>query len=158
VISEIMFDPAGVADTAGEWFEVANVSGHGIPVAAFTLSDGTATHAVTGSVSVDAADWFVFGINDNAATNGGVTVGYEYASLALADPVTVRLTFDGVTIDTVTYDAAPAFPEGYSISLHPSHIDATENDLAANWCQSLAADAYGSDGNHGTPGATNTCP
>jgi hypothetical protein len=160
VVTEIMFDPAGVADDAGEWFEVRNVSARAVPVDGLTLSDGTHTHAVTATgLSIAAGDWFVFGVNANTTTNGGVTVDHQYAGLDLDNTAgTVSVSVGATVIDEADY-AVAAPSEGFSLSLDPAHTTAAENDVAANWCAAAVADVYGADGNHGTPGAANgTCP
>ena len=160
VITEIMFDPAGIADNMGEWFEVYNTTTHAIPLGGFSLRDGTATHAVAGTPSLPAGDWFVFGINSTIATNGGAAVDYQYSTLAWANTGTLAPTvaFDGVTIDTTSLTIPGAWAQGDAIVLNPSFTTAAGNDVAANWCIARAADAFGSDGNHGTPGAVNACP
>jgi hypothetical protein len=160
VVTEIMFDPAGVADTNGEWFEVRNISTQAVPLAGFTLGDGTATHAVTGVHTVAAGDWFVFGIDSNTTTNGGAAVDYQYSTLSLPNTgsLTASLRFDGVVIDTTTLAIPGGWVEGDAIVLNPSFTTAAGNDTLANWCAARAADTYGSDGNHGTPGALNVCP
>ena len=160
VISEVMFDPAGVADAAGEWFEVTNVGGAAIDLAGFVLRSGSASYAVPASApdAVAVGDWFVFGINASTAANGGVTVDYQYDTLSLpnAGALTLSVEFDGVVIDAVRYTIG-AWTEGNSLSLNPAHIDAADNDVAGNWCPARAADTYGTAGNHGTPGAANAC-
>jgi hypothetical protein len=160
VITEILFDPAGVADDMGEWFEVYNTTTRTIPLGGFSLGDGAATHIVTGTPSLAAGDWFVFGINSSLATNGGAAVDYQYATLAWADAgvLTPTVAFDGVTIDTTSLTITGAWTQGNAIVLNPAFTTAAGNDVAANWCAARAADAYGTDGNHGTPGALNACP
>jgi hypothetical protein len=160
VVTEIMFDPAGVADTNGEWFEVRNISTQTVTLAGFTLGDGTATHAVTGAASVAAGDWFVFGIDSNTATNGGAAVDYQYAGLAFPNTASLAasLRFDGVVIDTTTLTIPGGWVEGNAIVLNPSFTTAAGNDIQANWCTARTVDSYGTSGNHGTPGALNVCP
>ena len=68
------------------------------------------------------------------------------------------VAFDGVTIDTTSLTIPGAWAQGDAIVLNPSFTTAAGNDVAANWCIARAADAFGSDGNHGTPGAVNACP
>jgi hypothetical protein len=160
VVTEIMFNPAGVADNLGEWIEVRNISAQTVPLAGFTLGDGTTTHSVTGATSVAAGDWLVFGINSTLATNGGAAVDYQYTGLTFANvgAITASLRFDGVVIDTTTLTVPGSWVEGDAIVLNPSFTTATGNDTQANWCAARTTDAYGTDGNHGTPGALNVCP
>jgi len=160
VITEIMFDPAGVADNMGEWFEIRNVTTRAIPLAGFVLGDGTATHAVTGSPSLAAGDWFVFGINSTTATNGGAAVDYQYSTLSWPNTGSLapNLVFDGVPIDSTLLTIPGTWVAGDAIVLNPAFTTAVGNDTQANWCAARAADVYGTDGNHGTPGAINACP
>lgn len=161
VITEVMFDPAGVADTAGEWFEVTNAGGAAIDLAGFVLRAGTASYSVPASApdALAIGDWFVFGINASTAANGGVTVDYQYNTLSLPNTGALALSveFDGVVIDAVNYTIG-AWTEGNSLTLNPAHINAVDNDTAGNWCAARAGDTYGTAGNHGTPGAANACP
>jgi hypothetical protein len=159
VVTEIMFDPAGVVDNLGEWFEVRNIAAYAIPLAGLVLSDGTGTHTVSGTGSIAAGDWFVFGINSNTASNGGATVDYQYTTLTLPNTgaLGTRVSVDGVLIDGVAYTVPGGWTEGNSMTLNPAFLTAVGNDTAANWCPARAADTYGTSGNHGTPGATNAC-
>ncbi|MBN1773046.1 MAG: lamin tail domain-containing protein [Deltaproteobacteria bacterium] len=161
VVTEVMFDPAGVADTAGEWFEVTNVAGAAIDLAGFLLRSGTATYAVptTSTDALAVAGWFVFGVNASTAANGGVTVDHQYSTLSFVDTgaLTLSVEFDGVVIDAVNYTIAGGWVAGDSLTLNPGHINAVDNDTAANWCAARASDTYGTSGNHGTPGAANAC-
>ncbi|MBI5500754.1 MAG: lamin tail domain-containing protein [Deltaproteobacteria bacterium] len=160
VITEIMFDPAVVADNMAEWFEIRNVTTRAIPLAGFVLGDGTYTHTVTGTPTLAAGDWFVFGINTNTTTNGGAAVDYQYATLAWPNTGTLipYVGFDGVALDTTSLAIGGAWTAGDAIVLNPAFTTAAGNDTQANWCAARAADAYGTDGNHGTPGALNACP
>ncbi|MBI5488909.1 MAG: lamin tail domain-containing protein [Deltaproteobacteria bacterium] len=160
VLTEIMFDPAGVADNMGEWFEIRNVTTWPVPLAGFALGDGTATHAVTGTPTLAAGDWFVFGINSTIATNGGAAVDYQYSTLSWPNTATLapNIAFDGVTIDATSLTIPGAWVAGDAIVLNPAFTTAAGNDTQANWCAARAADVYGTDGNHGTPGAINACP
>ncbi len=161
VVTEVMFDSAGVADTAGEWFEVTNTAGATIDLAGFLLRAGTATYTVptTSTDAVPVGGWFVFGINATTTANGGVTVNHQYSTLAFPDTGALALSveFDGVVIDAINYTIPGTWTSGLSLTLNPGHIDAVDNDTAANWCPARATDTYGSDGNHGTPGAANAC-
>lgn len=162
VVTEVMFDPAGVADTAGEWFEVTNVAGAAIDLAGFLLRSGTATYTVptTATDTVPVSGWFVFGINASSAANGGVTVNHQYSTLSFVETgtLTMSVEFDGVVIDAISYTIPGGWLSGYSLTLNPTHISAVDNDTAANWCFARAADTYGTSGNYGTPGAVNLCP
>ena len=156
VISEFIQDPAAVGDTSGEWFEVYNNSGTALNLDGLVLSDlGSNSHTVSGTVTVAAGDYVVFGTNADVLTNGGVSVDYEYSSFSLGNTDDeIILSYEGTTFDTVAYDDGATFPDGTGASaqLDPTALDATANDDGSNWC--LATSPYG-DGDLGTPGAAN---
>jgi hypothetical protein len=162
VITEILNDPENVLDAAGEWFEVYNTTDAPIDINAWTLEDtGTDSHRIyqQGGVIVPANGYFVLGTNADVASNGGVTVDYEYGNFNLAnkdDEVTLKS--GDVVIDVVAYDDSVTFPNNKAIamSLSPGKVSAVDNDDGANWCK--AQDSYGGV-DLGTPGAANPeCP
>ncbi len=161
VITELMINPSSIQDQDGEWFEVANVSDRVIDLLGLVVEDADAnSFAVTADthVTVGPGEFFVFGPNADAATNGGVAVDYEYTGLMLNnDGDSLTLSYDGRTIDTVVYDDGTLYPilAGASMSLDPEALNASDNDDPANWC--AATSSYDSR-NKGTPGAVNdTC-
>lgn len=163
VITEIMANPASpIYDDDGEWFEILNVSGQDLDIQGLTARDqGTNSFTLpTGApIILAAGDYFVMGRNGDPALNGGVTLDYQYSSqmqLANSDDEII-LEVGGVLIDEVAYDDL-TFPlaSGASMSLDPGLLTATDNDLAASWCE--ATTQYATD-NLGTPGAANdACP
>ncbi len=160
VISEIQFSPVGVTpETNGEWFEAYNASPRVVPLGGFRLAVGASTHTVAGVLSVARAGYFVFGRQTDPAANGGAAVHYAYAGLSLPDAATLRIEFDGVTIDSVSYNAGASWTAGNAMSLAPDRLSAVANDNPANWCPAPASTAYGAAGNFGTPGTANpSCP
>jgi hypothetical protein len=162
VITEIQKDPEAVLDAEGEWFEVYNTTDADIDINAWTLSDtGTDNHRIymPGGVVVPTGAYFVLGVNGDADTNGGVTVGYDYSAFNLANADDEIILKSGETVvDVVAYDDGLTFPDakGLAISLTLSKLTATDNDLGENWCDAETVYA-GSD--LGTPGAANPeCP
>jgi len=162
IISEIMQNPSAVGDNLGEWFEVYNTSGSDIDLEGWTISDlGSESHTIANGAPliVAANSYLVFGINDDSATNGGVTVNYQYSSYNLSNSDDeIVLTCDplgaSIGIDTVAYDGGPNFPDptGASMTLNPSNLDGIDNNAGENWCEGTTA--YGS-GDLGTPGTAN---
>jgi hypothetical protein len=160
VITEIMQNPTAASDTVGEWFEVYNASGADVDLDGLVVSDlGSNLFTVTGSLVVAADSYVVFGINDDAATNGGLAVDYAYSGFTLSNgDDEILLSNSTGVIDEVLYDGGMVFPDpaGAAMSLDPASRDAVANDDGANWCD--ATTAYG-DGDLGTPGAANpACP
>ena len=158
VITEVMQNPSAVSDSAGEWFEIKNVSAAPIDLDGWTISDdGTNTHVIASTVVVPAGDYVVLGRNADSGANGGVTVNYEYSSYVLAngDDEVILTSPDAVEFDRIEYDGGATWPDptGASMNLDPPFVDVTSNDDGANWCEATAT--YGA-GDRGTPGADNT--
>jgi hypothetical protein len=166
VICEIMKDPSFVSDANGEWFEVRNRSNQAIDLEGWKLGDaGTSVHTihgVNGTMIIQPKAYFVFGVNSNTLTNGGINVGYKYpSSFSLSNAADeIRLVdTNGVIIDVVDYDDGIFWPDdaGKSISLNRGLIDSVLNDDGANWCSSLNP-MVGANTDYATPRlANNTC-
>ncbi|MCX6600191.1 MAG: lamin tail domain-containing protein, partial [bacterium] len=75
VITEIMPDPAAVADNSGEWFEIYNGGASAVDMTGWTVTDGEGTFTIT-AATINAGDYFVFACNGDSATNGGVPEDY----------------------------------------------------------------------------------
>lgn len=152
VINEYMADPAAVADTNGEWFEIyverdVDLNGVQIGTSAAGLIQGA------DCVEVKAGNHLLFARNDDPAVNGGLPAPFRVSSLSLGNTSgSIVLSIDGTTLDEVTWSST--VPSGRSLQVKPANRSVTGNDDAANYCQS--ANTYG-DGDRGTPGAANVC-
>ena len=157
IINEIMQNPAAVSDTAGEWFEVYNASGHTIDLNGWTIKDaGTEQHRIQAGAPLwlPAGGYLVLGRNADASSNGGVPVAYRYASFTLGNADDEIILLNGSTeIDRVAYDGGQTFPDpdGASMQLIRPDLDNTDG---ANWRVSPAP-WPGSKGDRGSPGAPN---
>lgn len=166
VITEIMKDPAAVADTKGEWVEVYNALPWRVNLEGCVLSDdGGSQHVITNGgagLRFLPGRYLVLGNNADLATNGGVHVDYVYNSFSLgngADQVILSRA-DGVVLDRVDYDDGVTFPDaaGKSLSLKIAARDAVSNDSGASWCPASSA-ISATNADAGTPGADNdSCP
>lgn len=166
VITEIMKDPAAVADTRGEWIEVYNALPWRVNLEGCVLSDdGGAQHVINNGgagLRFLPGRYLVLGNNADPATNGGVHVDYVFGSFSLgnlADQVILSRA-DGVVLDRVDYDDGVTFPDvsGKSLSLKNSARDAVSNDSGANWCPA-SSPISATNADAGTPGADNdACP
>ena len=160
VITEILQNPAAVADTAGEWFEVYNAANHAIDLNGWTIADaGTDNHRIQTPngepLWLPAGGYLVLGRNADSNTNGGVSIAYRYTGFTLgnADDEIILLDAAGTEIDRVAYDGGPAFPnpDGAAMQLIRPDLD---NALGANW--QIAPDPWpGSAGDRGSPGTAN---
>ena len=160
VINEILQNPAAVADTAGEWFEVYNAASQAIDLNGWTIADAGADrhHIQTPNgepLRLPAGGYLVLGRNADASTNGGVAIAYRYAGFTLgnADDEIILLDAAGKEIDRVAYDGGPAFPNPDGAAMQLSRPD-LDNALGANW--QIAPDRWpGSAGDRGSPGTAN---
>jgi hypothetical protein len=161
IITEVMPNPAGVSDMHGEWFEVFNNTTWPINLAGWEVEDDSGSPHL-----IDAGDqlWiepgasFVFGVSNDLAKNGGVTVDYVYGSdiqlFHVEDGIIVRDGPGGEVIDEFWFDGNfPAKP-GYSLTLSTTAYDYLDNDFSANWCLAAESDKLDS-GDFGSPGKVN---
>ena len=157
VITEIMQNPSAVDDFNGEWFEIHNAGPSAVNLNGWTISDnGSNTHIITVDLIVEPGGYLVLSNNADTATNGGVSVDYQYSSFFLAngDDEIILTDGDGVEQDRVEWDGGPTFPDpnGASMALIDPALD---NNVGTNWTTATAA--YG-DGDQGTPGGDNFPP
>ncbi len=167
VITEFMVKPGAVTDSVGEWLELFNSTDQAIDISGWNLHDDlTQKHIISPGVPflVPAKGFRVLGINGDKTKNGGVPVDYVYADFTLANTAdAIDLAWNGVEIDDVKYvkqtPTAAGFDiqDGKSVSLDPTHLNATDNDLATSYCPGKYK-WLGSAGDFGTPGKLNvTC-
>lgn len=148
VISELMVDPAAVADTQGEWIEVHNPTDAAFDLQGCVIDDG-------GSALRAIADPFALAPGGFKAIARSASAGFATSAtmpMSLGNTGdSVAISCDGVEIDRVVY--GPGFPlaTGKSMALDSGALDAMSNDAPGVWC--LAAQPYGVD--FGTPGKPN---
>ena len=162
IVSEIMKNPDGVSDAAGEYFEVTNDWTVPVNLHSWTIADqGSDAFSVVApaGIVIDAGESAVFCINADYDLNGGVVCDYDFDNFQLGNGADeVVLALDGAVIDAVVYDDGPDFPDpqGKSMSLDPAAYDAAANDDGSNWCATPTDAAYAlASGDHGTPGQFN---
>ncbi len=162
VVTEVMFNPYGngkVADANGEWVEVYNTTAKAYDLGGMVIkSVGDKEYfTVPAGTSIAAKGYAVFGPSADTTLNGGVKIAAAWAkTLTLTNAIDgVSLESNGIVIDAMAYDVTKGWPNlnGVALSLHPDHLNATDNDLVDNWCGAVSTIA--SDGDKGTPGALN---
>lgn len=135
VITEIMQNPSAVSDTNGEWFEVLNTSSQAIDMNGWVIrDDGNDSHTIGASVTVPAGGYAILGRNADSASNGGISVDYEYSGITLgngADEVVIEDN-TGAVIDAIAYDGGAVWPDpaGASMELNDA---ANDNNDGTNW-------------------------
>ncbi len=157
LISEIMKDPAAVADADGEWFEIYNYGSTDVNINGWTIKDlGTDQHVIDngGPLIVPAGGFLVLGVNNNSSTNGGVSVDYTYSGIYLgnADDELILIAADGTTeVDRVTWDDGINWPDPTGASMVYTGTAAQDNNDPALW--TTASEPWpGSAGDRGSPG------
>jgi len=178
IVTEFLYDPVAVSDTAGEWVEVHNPGDTAIDLAGWELGDGASDRVVLdpgkGTTVIPPGGYLVLGRNGDPAVNGGVALDYVYGSgFSLRnddqaavdgqprDADVIRLSWNGTVIDEVRYGFADRkFPKasGRSLQLDPGLLDWEFNDEAEAWCVALDTSPL-PGGDFGTPGQPNPeCP
>ena len=157
LVTEVMQNPAAVNDVDGEWFEIYNTTTSDINLVGLEISDlGSDSFLVGQTLIVEAESYVVLGNSDDIATNGGITLDYDYGSqmtLGNSDDE-ILLSNDLGIIDMVAWDNGQTFPDpsGASMNLDPTSYNEVDNDDGSNWCESTSAL---SSGDYGTPGLVN---
>jgi Lamin Tail Domain len=155
VINEIMQDPSVLPDASGEWFEIFNAGADPVDINGWTIMDlGTNSHVIVngGPLIIEAGAYMVLGIDAAIMALEGVTLGYQYTGIALAnaDDELILLDASLQEIDAVMWDGGIAWPDLSGISMQWD--GSGDNADGANWAASTTA--FGS-GDFGTPGAVN---
>jgi hypothetical protein len=167
IITEIMYNPAFVGDTSGEYFEMYNTSANSVELLGLVFTDGgTNSFTITTSLVVAPGDFVVIGVNSTFATNGGVNVDYDWggANYALGNSSDSIVCKDGggTTICSVAYTTSAPWPTSATTNGSSLNLDANSFTLALsqdgnNWCPSTTPIPGSTD--EGTPGAANElCP
>ncbi len=172
IFTEYMANPAAVLDDFGEWLEVYNTTDADIDINGWTLSESNENpHVITSATPVIVApgSFFALTLRCDSSVNGGIDPGYCYDGVIIDselnpefilnnDADTMALGWNGIVVDTLSYDvgAAWAIAQGVSTQLSTDALDEASNDDSTAWC---AATATFGDGDLGSPGEDNeACP
>lgn len=149
-ITEVMIDPAMVADTAGEWVELTNRSGEPLALSGCTFGEGLASDATLEEVPVlEDGGRVVIARSEQAGFVPDVVFPLSFRNTS--DVVSLRC--DGVVIDELAYGKGTewAVPTGASLMLG----EMAEASVAETYCE--ATISFGPE--RGTPGEANgPCP
>jgi hypothetical protein len=152
IITEVMANPAKVADPHGEWFEVyvANeVDLDGLQVG--TAIDKAASLSGHGDcLRVEAGSLLLFARSSDPAQNGGLPApSFEFGFGLSNRNGSLVLGHRDRIVDQIRWDNARA---GQSLAVDPDAVDSTATDDPRSLCAPVSA--YGA-GDLGTPGAVN---
>ncbi len=156
VITEILYDPSGVSDSVGEWFEVHNPGAVSVDLLGWKiLDDGGESHTIAYTVLVPAHGYAILGRNGDPVINGGVDVDYVYSGFSMDNSTDEVVLRQGVTtVDRVAWGGAD-FPDvtGSSLSVDPDSATESGNDDGTAWCP---GDEPLDSGDLATPGRENS--
>jgi hypothetical protein len=156
LISEVLPDPAKVADTRGEWFEIYNTRPEAVNLAGLIVtSDGGATperFVVITDAFVPPNGFFLFGRSTDTATNGGYIADLAWGTaLGLGNGADwLRLEKpEGTLLAELSWANAVA---GVSLEVQGGTLPTL---VPADLAPTPAGFIYGL-GDRGTPGARNS--
>ncbi|MBU1534454.1 lamin tail domain-containing protein, partial [Myxococcota bacterium] len=152
IFTEIMYDPAAVDDSDGEYVELYNTTGSSLNLNGCEIHDLSTAFAPLDGVTIPAGGSVVIVRDTDSALNGGITGGYNLGSVNLnnSNDETLSVVCGGNIVHSVTYNDPT--PPGTSIQLDSRNYNAVDAADMANWCASVSS--YG-DGDLGTPGTSN---
>ena len=152
IVSEILANPAAVADSAGEWFELYNTSAINIDINGLVLRDnGSNNHTIASSTPLLIAPggYRVLGRSGDSAANGGYLPDYVYSNFSLSNSSDdIILESNGIEIFHLSYSSADNFGQA-GVSMVLSEIPAAIS--AADYQPSGPEIVFG-DGDRGSPG------
>jgi len=160
LITEIMKDPLAVNDSDGEWFEVYNPGEEELDLSGWLVSDGASnSFTIAEGFVIPPQGFAVFTVNDDSATNGGLSGGllYDWGSSGAftlgntADKII--LTSDGIVIDSVSYSGGSGWPDPTGASMTLADFSLDNND-GQNWTTSTERQLqyHSGPGDLGSPG------
>jgi Lamin Tail Domain len=154
IFSELMSNPAALADTAGEWLELSNVGNEPVALSGCKLLRDGKGHTFASDLVVEPGQIVTLANGETP----GFTPSLVYSGVTLPNSAVfvLELQCQGVALDQLTVDPS-TWPGGNGVaaSLSGAVNSAGGNDDPAVWCDATAS--YGSD--LGTPGAPNpNCP
>ena len=168
-VTEFMTEPENeIPMYYGEWFEIYNGSGRNLDLDGLEI-EGTSGmdtgFTINETLYIAAGDYLVFGVNSDTELNGNVDLDYVYTRSSGTTTVfdlertgdTIRLIYDGLTLDTVTWTSATwDVTQQYSHQVNSNAYDNEwANDLPQNWCQA-PSETLQDEGWYGTPGEVNS--
>jgi hypothetical protein len=150
VITELMKNPAVLADADGEWLELYNAGLGEVDLGGCSLARDEQELTIEGSLVLAAGAYLT--LSNGEAPGFAPDVLYSGFALPNTDSFVLRLSCGSQSLDEVAIDpAVPSQRAGRSLSLSRSALDEGANDDPSRWCE--GSTSY--DGDFGSPGAEN---
>ena len=140
IITEIMKDPDDVTDSAGEWFELFNVTDDPINMNGWMFKDlGTDSHVVDEELIIEPHSTLVMCKITDRALNGDVGCDYRYTKMSLGnrDDAIIILDDQEIEIDRVVYDDGITYPSLTGASMFYNAGPEEDNNDGNNWLPSF---------------------
>lgn len=159
LITEIMYNPAAISDTEGEWFEIYNNTASAIDLSQLAILKGEELqHVISDTIIINPSQYFVLARNSNATSSASYIYGSSFSLTNTADEI-VLANFgsdgtNGAIISNVNYGSG-GFPvaNGASLNLDINSFDPYLAQLGENWC--ISTQSFDT-GDLGTPASTNS--
>jgi hypothetical protein len=150
MFTEMMANPALLADSEGEWFELQNTGQAAVDLNGCIVTRDTNQFTIDAGLEIEPGEVLTFANGESP----GFSSDYVYSGLTLPNTAVfvLSLTCNGELLDTLTVDPS-AWPgaAGIAASLSAAATTAQSNDDPANWC--AATTPYATDS--GSPGSVN---
>jgi hypothetical protein len=147
LITEIMANPAAVADSRGEWFELFNPTAEPISLRDITIGDdGGDLHRIETDLLILPGHFLTLGRNGDPAANGGFEADYVYRDFTLGNSADEILLGDDST-EWLRLEYGP----GFAVAGRSRELVGLPARLA-EYALTPASWVYGF-GDIGTPGA-----
>lgn len=153
IISEFMTDPSSSSRDYGQWLELTNTTGEAFSLYGCKLKNGLVDGNALGDILIPSHGRLLLGTSLLPSQTGGIQMQALWGGFTLSSHAGELRFICGTTeIDTVIYDNSWPYGMGQSLQLDNNQMNATANDLAANWC--LSGKSYFMT-DTGTPGDSN---
>ncbi len=136
IITEIMKNPDDVNDSAGEWFELFNVTDDAIDMGGWILQDlGNESHTIADGITIQPHSTLMMCKNVERDLNGDVGCDYQYTNMALGNKEDAIILFNAeeTEIDRVEYDDDDQFPSPTGATLIYTGGPEDDNNDGSNW-------------------------
>lgn len=161
IITEVMRDPTAVTDANGEWFEIYNNTHNPIDINGWKILDAGSNSKILDNgapLIVPAHSYFTLGVNDDPASNGGISIDFDYGSSSSfslangADEIILK-DRDGIIVDSIGWDNGELWPKNAGKSMSLINLN-EDNSYSSAWCVSTTN--YNTE-DLGSPGEPNDC-